>query len=289
MRWNSPWSVGFPGWHLECSVMSTRYLGKTFDIHGGGSDLKFPHHENEVAQNYGACKCAPARYWMHGNMLLMNGRKMSKSDGNTITPEELFTGNSKHISKAYSPMVVRFFMLQSHYTSTLDISDEALAAAEKGYRRLMEAYNTLNDIQHPGNGSAGEPDTALNQLMDMAFAEMDDDFNTPKALARLFEIVTKINSLKGGQLSMQEVTSETLDRLRQIFKSFIFDILGLQEENAASDNNGYMDGLMDLIINIRQEARSKKDWATSDLIRDKLKEIDIQIKDEKNGTNWMIG
>ena len=289
MRWNSPWSAGFPGWHLECSVMSTKYLGKTFDIHGGGSDLKFPHHENEVAQSYGACGCAPANYWMHGNMLLMNGRKMSKSDGNSITPEELFTGNSPHVSKGYSPMVLRFFMMQTHYRSTLDLTDEALQAAEKGYRRLMEANKILQAMQHPGKGSAGSLDKEINGLIDQAFADMNDDFNTPKALASLFELVTKINSLKGGQLSFSETTAETLTRLQQTFKDFIFNIFGLLNEDAEASGNGIVDGLMDLILDMRQQARTNKDWGTSDKIRDALKELKIQVKDGKEGATWVKG
>jgi cysteinyl-tRNA synthetase len=192
LRWNSPWSVGFPGWHLECSAMSTKYLGKTFDIHGGGNDLKFPHHENEIAQNHGACGCQPSNYWIHTNMLEMNGRKMSKSDGNTITPQQLFSGDSPHITQAYSPMVVKFFMLQAHYGSTLDITDKGLQDAEKGYRRLMEA-NTLLQSMGPSNGATSELDAEINDLMDKAFIQMSDDFNTPMAMARLFELVSKVN------------------------------------------------------------------------------------------------
>ncbi|MEM1216968.1 MAG: cysteine--tRNA ligase, partial [Bacteroidota bacterium] len=193
MRWNAPWSVGFPGWHLECSAMSTKYLGENFDIHGGGDDLKFPHHENEIAQNYAACDQLLANTWLHTNMLLMNGRKMSKSDGNTITPHELFSGDSEHITQGYSPMVVRFFFLQSHYRSTLDLTNDALQAAEKGYKRLMEAQRTLQGL----SGAQGTADSALDQeinsLIDGIYTELNDDFNTPRALARLFELVTKIN------------------------------------------------------------------------------------------------
>ncbi|MEO1515684.1 MAG: cysteine--tRNA ligase [Bacteroidota bacterium] len=287
MRWNSPWSEGFPGWHLECSVMSTKYLGKTFDIHGGGNDLKFPHHENEVAQNFGACKCAPANYWLHTNMLLMNGRKMSKSDDNSITPQELFTGESPHISKGFSPMSIRFFMLQSHYRSTLDLTDEALLAAEKGFKRLMEGNRTLQQLAHPGKGQAGELDKELNELIDAAHADMNDDFNTPKALARLFEMIPRINGLKGGQLSFDGLSPDTLNRLKQTFHDFLFVIFGLKDEMHESDNgNGAFDGLMQLIIDIRQEARAKKDWSTSDKIRDVLKELDIQLKDGSDGTQW---
>ncbi len=286
MRWQAPWSVGFPGWHLECSAMSTKYLGEKFDIHGGGGDLKFPHHENEIAQNYGVCGHAPCNYWMHGNMLLLEGKKMSKSDGNSIMPGELFTGQSKHLTKAYSPMVVRFFMLQTHYRSTLDMTDDALQAAEKGYRRLMEGQKVLQELTHPGNGKAGDLDKEINSLIDLAFNDMSDDFNTPKALASLFELVTKINSLKGGQLSLGDVTAETLERLKQTFNDFIFDIFGLLTEDFASSGDGVVDGLMKLILEMRQTARTNKDWGTSDKIRDVLKELDIVVKDSKEGATW---
>ncbi len=289
MRWKAPWSVGFPGWHLECSVMSTKYLGEKFDIHGGGNDLKFPHHENEIAQNYGACGHAPCNYWLHANMLLMNGKKMSKSDGNSIMPGELFTGQSPHLSKPYSPMVVRFFMLQSHYSSTLDLTDDALQAAEKGYRRLMEAHKALQGMAHPGSGSAGSLDKDINATIDQAFADMSDDFNTPKALAGLFDLVTKVNSLKGGQLSFNDLTDATFARLKQTFNDFIFTIFGLQEENFDSSGDGVVDGLMRLILDMRQNARTNKDWGTSDKIRDVLKELDIVVKDGKDGATWTKG
>lgn len=290
MRWPSPWSEGFPGWHLECSAMSTKYLGKTFDIHGGGADLKFPHHENEIAQNYGACGCGPARYWMHGNMLLLNGKKMSKSDGNSITPHQLFTGNSPHISKGYSPMVIRFFMLQSHYRSTLDLTDEALQAAEKGYRRLMEAYAALEGMAHPGKGQAGSLDGELRQIVEQAHEHMLDDFNTPRALAALFEGVSKINALKDGHRSFEQVTAETLDLLQEAFHTFIFDLFGLREETKAAPGeaggNGLVDGLMELLLDLRQQARANKDWDTSDKIRDALRELHIVVKDSKEGSTW---
>lgn len=288
MRWNSPWSVGFPGWHLECSAMSTKYLGETFDIHGGGNDLKFPHHENEVAQSVGACNCQPANYWLHTNMLLMNGRKMSKSDGNTISPPQLFSGDSPHVSKGYSPMVIRFFMLQSHYRSTLDLTDEALQAAEKGYRRLMEANRTLQAMAALENATAGAQDKEINELIDQAFEEMNDDFNTPKALARLFELVTRVNGLKDGHLSMEEVTAATLDRLKSTFTDFITDILGLKDEMQAADNGtNLVDGLMEIIIDMRKDVRANKDWAASDKIRDALTALEIQLKDGKEGTSWV--
>ncbi|MFT6320804.1 MAG: cysteinyl-tRNA synthetase [Granulosicoccus sp.] len=286
LRWNSPWSVGFPGWHLECSAMSTKYLGKTFDIHGGGNDLKFPHHENEVAQNHGACGCQPANYWIHTNMLEMNGRKMSKSDGNTITPQQLFSGDSPHITKAYSPMEVKFFMLQAHYGSTLDITDKGLQDAEKGYRRLMEANAILQKME-PTNGNTSELDTEINNLMDKAFQQMSDDFNTPMAMARLFELVNKVNGLSAGHLSNNDLTAETLERLKATFQTFIYEIFGLLDaEIGSGGKNGVADGLMQLIIELRQNARENKDWGTSDTIRDSLKELEIQVKDGKDGTTW---
>lgn len=283
MRWPSPWSVGFPGWHLECSAMSTKYLGKQFDIHGGGNDLKFPHHENEIAQNLGACNIHPAKYWVHTNMLLMNGRKMSKSDGNTISPYELFTGESVHVSKGYSPMVVRFFMLQSHYRSTNDLTDDALQAAEKGYKRLMEAYKSLSDLLSDHNNPT-ELDSRISDIINGAYADMDDDFNTPRAIARLFELVTIINSLKEGQIRISEISDTGIKTLKSAFETIIFEIFGLKEEN--STNDGVVDGLMQLIIELRQIARTNKEWTTADKIRDGLNELQIQIKDGKDGSSW---
>ncbi len=288
MRWESPWSTGFPGWHLECSAMSTKYLGERFDIHGGGNDLKFPHHENEIAQNVGACNCGGARYWLHTNMLLLNGRKMSKSDGNTISPSELFTGQSEHMTKAYSPMVVRFFMLQSHYRSTLDLTDEALLAAEKGYRRLMEAHQTLQGMTAAKNATAAALDTEINELIDGTIAEMNDDFNTPKALARLFELVSRINGLQGGQLPMADVQATTLERLQTHFQTFLFDIFGLLDETGSSGGSDKLDGVMQLVLQIRQQARTNKDWGTSDQIRDALQEIGIVVNDGKEGASWSL-
>lgn len=284
MKWKSPWSTGFPGWHLECSAMSTKYLGEKFDIHGGGFDLKFPHHENEIAQNFGSCGSTPCNYWMHANMLLMNGRKMSKSDGNTITPQQLFTGDSVHISKAYSPMTVRFFMLQSHYRSTLDLTDAALLAAEKGYRRLMEAYKVLNTLE--SNSAAGELDEEINSIADAAFANMSDDFNTPKALASLFDLASKIYSFQAGHLSIAAVGKTTLERLKKLFQDFIFDIFGLIDETSSGGDQEVVGGLMELILKIRANARTNKDWTTSDQIRDALNEAGIQVKDGKEGAAW---
>lgn len=286
MRWRSPWSEGFPGWHLECSAMSTKYLGTEFDIHGGGNDLKFPHHENEIAQNFGSCQCKGARYWMHTNMLLLNGKKMSKSEGNSISPPELFSGESPHVSKGYSPMVVRFFMLQTHYRSTLDLTDEALQAAEKGFRRLMDAEKTLRELQPAAGAQPGALDAELRQLMDGVSQEMDDDFNTPKALARLFELVTRINALKGGQLPIEQISAQTLEKLKQVFHDFIYQVFGLMDDGDASGDDGALDGLMQLIIDIRADARNRKDWGTSDKIRDALKALHLQLKDGKEGTTW---
>ena len=288
MKWNSPWSVGFPGWHLECSAMSTKYLGTHFDIHGGGNDLKFPHHENEVAQNIGACSCQPANYWLHTNMLLMNGRKMSKSDGNTITPDELFTGHSPHVTKGYSPMVVKFFMLQSHYRSTLDLTDEALQAAEKGYRRLMEAHKTLKKLATTGVSEEASINAEIRKTIEAAYEDMNDDFNTPKALSQLFSLVSTINSLADGKTDIKLVSAETLDLMKSTFETFLDDIFGLKNDLEAGDNSGLVEGLMDLIIDIRQNARANKDWTTADQVRDKMNELNITLKDGAEGTSWTL-
>lgn len=289
MKWNSPWSLGFPGWHLECSAMSTKYLGEGFDIHGGGNDLKFPHHENEIAQNLGSCGCAPAKYWLHANMLLMNGRKMSKSDGNTISPQELFTGESTHVTQGYDPMVVKLFMLQSHYRSTLDLTDLALQAADKGYKRLMEANKILQKLEIP-SGPAGEKSKEINELISMAHQDMSDDFNTPKALSRLFELVPIINSYQNKLDGYHNLDGETLSILKKFFSDFLFDIFGLKDSQTGSSNGvgKSMDGLMELVIDLRQSARENKDWPTSDKIRDTLQELNIQLKDGKEGTSWSL-
>lgn len=287
MRWNSKWSVGFPGWHLECSAMSTKYLGTHFDIHGGGNDLKFPHHENEVAQNVAACNCAPAKYWLHSNMLLMNGRKMSKSDGNTITAIDLFSGESEHVDKGYSPMVVRFFMLQAHYRATLDLSNDALAAAEKGYRKLMEANRYLQSVSQEVDGSNTELDTQIQELTKQTFAELNDDFNTPRALARLFELVPIINSHKDNKEGFRSISAATWASLQKCFTDVLFEIMGLQDEFASNDQaSESLDGVMQLVIELRQKARENKDWGVADRIRDVLKEQKIVIKDGKDGTSW---
>lgn len=283
MKWNSPWSVGFPGWHLECSAMSTKYLGQQFDIHGGGNDLKFPHHENEIAQNVGSCGCQPARYWLHTNMLLLNSKKMSKSDGNTISPTELFTGDSPHITKAYSPMAVKFFMLQCHYRSTLDLTDDALQAAEKGYRRLMDALKKLKKLE--STTSSGSLDTEINALLDGVYADMNDDFSTPKALGTIFELVTKINILSESGTEGQ-LSTDALARFKEVINTIITDVFGLLDETEGDSQGTAVNGLMELILDLRQAARANKDWPTSDKIRDGLAAIKIQVKDGKEGSSW---
>ncbi|MCC7245687.1 MAG: cysteine--tRNA ligase [Saprospiraceae bacterium] len=289
MVWKSPWSVGFPGWHLECSAMSTKYLGKTFDIHGGGNDLKFPHHENEVAQNHGACGCAPANYWMHTNMLLLNGKKMSKSDGNTISPLELFSGTSTHTSKSYSPMVVRFFMLMAHYRSTLDITDEALQAAEKGFKKLMEINKLVQNLPVDArnfDGSETNTDREMLALMETAFEGMDDDFNTAIAIASLNELGGYINKLVNKQIEASEVSPWVLEKTKVVFQTLIFDIFGLKDESDSGSDGGTVEGLMNLVLEFRANARAQKDWAASDKIRDSLQAIGIAVKDGKDGVSW---
>lgn len=288
MRWNSPWSVGFPGWHLECSAMSTKYLGKQFDIHGGGMDLLFPHHENEIAQNYGACSCTPARHWMHTNMLLLNGKKMSKSDGNTISPDELFYGEGPHVSKPYSPMVVRFFFLQAHYRSTLDMNDQALLASEKGHSRLMEMYRWLNKGENGACAAEnGSEDAKLLSALDGAFEAMEDDFSTPQALAALFDASSILYALKNGQLAANSISLYAFEKAQEVFKVFVEQIFGLKDEASEGASDGTtLEGLMQLVISLRKQARENKDWATSDAIRDKLQEAGIHLKDDKEGTTW---
>ncbi len=288
MVWESPWSVGFPGWHLECSAMSTKYLGKTFDIHGGGNDLKFPHHENEVAQNHGACNCSPARIWMHTNMLLLNGKKMSKSDGNTINPPELFAGTNPIMSKAYSPMTLRFFMLQAHYRSTLDITDDGLLAAEKGFRKIMETNKLLQSMTPDAqafDGSETDTDRAILAHIEEAFQGMDDDFNTAIAIASLNEMGSYVHKLANKQIDAREVSPWVIERMKNVFSTFIYDIFGLKDEDNTSDD-GTLDGLMQIILEMRANARAQKDFAASDRIRDALANVGITVKDGKEGVNW---
>ena len=285
-RWASPWGEGIPGWHIECSAMSCKYLGKEFDIHGGGMDLKFPHHEAEIAQSVGADGIQPVRYWMHANMLTVNGDKMSKSKGNSFLPKELFAGSHPLLEKAYAPMAVRFFMLQSHYRSTLDFSNVALQAAEKGYARLINTYKTLLALTYvkddPKQNSSEIAE--IKALCEDVYDKMNDDFNTAEAIAILFEMSKKINSYKEGLISISTLDEETYTRLYTVFVAFIKDILAIDQEDKQDD--GLADGLMGVILTLRKDVREKKDWAASDKIRDELLRLSIQVKDGKEGTSW---
>lgn len=277
MRWNSPWGEGFPGWHLECSVMSTKYLGETFDIHGGGMDLKFPHHECEIAQNKASMNASGPRAWIHTNMLTVNGRKMAKSEGNGFTPEELITGDHKLLDQGYSPMTVRFFILQCHYASTLDFSNEALKAAEKGNARLMNAMKLLDDLPVSDNSSQD-----IQESMDKAICAMNDDFNTPIAIAELFDLSKFINSVNNGRA---QITASDKSKLNDWMKSFVSDVLGLGQETEGG-NSELVDILMNTIISMRDQAKEEKNYALSDQIRDGLKEAKVTLKDGKDGTTW---
>jgi len=278
MKWPSPWGWGFPGWHIECSAMSPKYLGQTFDIHGGGMDLQATHHTNEIAQSEACNHVQPVKYWMHTNMLTVNGARMSKTAGNGFLPQELFTGNHPLLERGYSPMTVRFFMAQSHYRSTLDFSNEALQAAEKGYKRLMESLSNLRRIQ-PSDSSG----VNVAALRDNCYAAMNDDFNTPVLISHLFEGVRIVNAAIDGK---ETLSAADLELLQHVMKTFVFDVLGLVDETKADAKSHVVDGLMKLVLEIRNEARAKKDWATSDKIRDNLKAIGIEIKDSKDGTDW---
>ncbi|MFI5220702.1 MAG: cysteine--tRNA ligase [Bacteroidia bacterium] len=290
MRWPSPWGEGFPGWHLECSAMSYKYLGDEFDIHGGGMDLIPTHHTNEIAQSISCNHKAPVHYWMHTNMLTVNGQKMSKSLGNSFLPNELFSGNHKLLDKGYSPMTVRFFMLQAHYRSTLDFSNEALQAAEKGLARLMSAMRLIGGLKtleytiEINNKTTQSSISSLIQIIaDNAYAAMNDDLNTSIVLSYLFEAVKIINSVNDGK---QTITQSDKDSLQKLMNNFVFDVLGLKEENAANANK--IDGLMQLIFRIRDNAKANKDFKSSDKIRDDLKSLGFEIKDGKEGTTFTI-
>ncbi|MGB4205165.1 MAG: cysteine--tRNA ligase [Bacteroidales bacterium] len=276
MRWPSPWSDGFPGWHMECSAMGTKYLGETFDIHGGGMDLLFPHHEAEIAQSNAALGHESVRYWLHNNMITINGQKMGKSLNNFITLNEFFNGSHPLLEKAYSPMAIRFFILQAHYRSTLDFSNEALQAAEKGLKRLFASVQTLKSLK-PGKTS----DSDVKMLRQSCYDAMNDDFNSPVVIAQLFEGVRIINSVHDGHESL---TANDLELLTLTFNEFITDILGLLPEETGKDD--IVDNLVRTIITLRQQARENKDFKTSDLIRDELKKIGIGLKDSKEGTSW---
>jgi cysteinyl-tRNA synthetase len=281
MRWPSPWSDGFPGWHLECTAMSTKYLGAQFDIHGGGMDLKFPHHECEIAQAEASTKKSPVNYWMHANMLTLNGKKMAKSTGNNILPSELFTGENDVLSKAFSPTVAKFFMYQAHYRSILDFSNEALLASEKGFNRLMEAYHSIASLETTKFDSF-----SMTEWRQSCYDAMNDDFNSPILIAQLFEAVKFINSVREGKASISE---DDKLLLQQTMKDFIFDVLGLEDNSLETNNDGdKLSGAVELLIELRNQARSNKDFATSDRIRDQLLEVGIQLKDGKDGTTFSV-
>lgn len=283
MRWDSPWGEGFPGWHLECTTMSTKYLGNRFDIHGGGLDLQFPHHEAEIAQCRSAHGNDPVKYWVHNNMITIDGAKMSKSAGNFINLEQLFTGDHPKLEKAYNPMTVRFLMLQSHYRSKIDFSNEALIAAEKGLHKLMTAVDLLDKIELSDESPEKDApeDWEILDACDRCHDTMNDDFNTAQVLAALFDLSSKINALHNKQLDAKKVSKSAFERMKTTMHDFIFDILGLQSISESQD--GKTEELVDLLIEIRSEAREKKDFATSDKIRDDLQEIGIRLKDDKDG------
>ncbi|HEX3025223.1 MAG TPA: cysteine--tRNA ligase [Chitinophagaceae bacterium] len=282
MRWKSPWSEGFPGWHIECSAMSTKYLGQEFDIHGGGMDLQFPHHECEIAQSTVCNHTTPARYWLHNNMITINGRKMGKSYNNVIKLSELFSGSHPLLTQAFHPMTIRFFILQSHYRSTLDFSNEALQAAEKGLKRLWEAYENLQKLEVRTQKSE---DKELEEKVMKLIAEFDDfmndDFNTAKVLGNMFELVPIINGIKNKQLPAESLSESTIQLLQQKIKVYLEDIFGLKGDGI---DNEKLNGVLKLLISIRKDAKTKKDFVTSDTIRNELIKLGVQLKDEKDGT-----
>ncbi|MBS9767354.1 MAG: cysteine--tRNA ligase [Flavobacteriaceae bacterium] len=280
MRWVSPWGDGFPGWHLECTAMSTKYLGKTFDIHGGGMDLKFPHHECEIAQAKANNNIDPVKYWLHANMLTLNGQRMSKSTGNYILPEQIFTGNNDILSKAFSPSTVRFFMLQAHYRSVLDFSSDALEASEKGYNKLMEAVKDVDKISVKSTSTID-----VQEWINKCYSAMSDDFNSPILISHLFEAVKYINLLKEDKESL---TADDLTLFKTKLNAFVFDVLGLQNELLKEDSSKTLNGVVEMLIQLRKEARENKDWALSDKIRDELAELGVQLKDGKDGTTFSI-
>lgn len=283
MRWPSPWGWGFPGWHIECSAMSSKYLGEQFDIHGGGMDLIATHHTNEIAQSHACSHKEPVSYWLHTNMLTLNGARMSKSTGNTLMPGELFSGKKDNgephpsLSKGYSPMVVRFFMMQTHYHSTLDFSDEALQASEKGFHRLMNAMRTLEKLKPSASSTS-----SIEELKKNCYSAMNDDFNSPILVSHLFEGVRIINSVNDGK---ETITANDLELLKKLFNDMVFDVLGLKDDEQGG-NNELLDEVMNVVLDIRQEAKTKKDFATSDKIRNELSRIHITIKDTKEGASW---
>lgn len=288
MRWDSPWGEGYPGWHMECTTMSLKYLGNRFDIHGGGLDLQFPHHEAEIAQCRSAHGHDPVKYWVHNNMITIDGAKMSKSAGNFINLEELFTGEHEKLDKAYSPMIVRFLMLQSHYRSKIDFSNEALQAAEKGFNRLMAAVRNLEKIDDEGFSESADSETngRINSACDLCNGSINDDLNTAQVLAGLFELASVINAISNGQIKKADVSKNIFQRLKQTVHTFIYDILGLKDIDETDDS--ITEDLVNLLIEIRSDAREKKDFQTSDKIRDDLQKIGVQLKDGKGGTTFEI-
>ena len=280
MRWPSPWGIGFPGWHLECTAMSTKYLGETFDIHGGGMDLKFPHHECEIAQNEACTGHSPVNYWMHANMLTLNGKKMSKSTGNNILPDEIYNGGSPFLSKAFSPNVARFFMMQAHYRSILDFTNDGIVAAEKGFNRLMEGLEILKNLQ-PSNTSTLD----LHSWKQDCYDAMNDDFNTPILIANLFEGIRFVNVVNDGKESLN---ADDLKMLSETLHTFIFDVIGIKNERNSSNNADKLEGVVEMLITMRKEARANKNFQLSDEIRDNLLALGIQLKDGKEGTSFSI-
>lgn len=281
MQWPSNWSNGFPGWHLECSAMSTKYLGEVFDIHGGGLDLQFPHHECEIAQSTAALGHESVRYWMHNNMITINGQKMARSLGNFITLDELFTGKHELLQQPYSPMTIRFFILQAHYRSTVDFSNEALQAAEKGLDRLMKAVDLLSKLK-----PSAESSFKVEELSENCYNAMNDDLNSPILIAHLFDGVKIINSIHDGKAAINE---NDLASLKSLYHTFVFEILGLKDEKASSSrNNEILSGAIELILQMRQEAKINKDWATSDRIRNELTRMGVEVKDRKDGFEWQL-
>ena len=287
MKWISPWGEGFPGWHLECTAMSTKYLGEQFDIHGGGMDLKFPHHECEIAQGKGCNGVEPVKYWMHANMLTMNGARMSKSTGNYILPQELISGENDFFEKPFHPSVVRFNFLQAHYRSVLDISNEAMLASEKGFQRLMEALKTLSAISNQQSAESGkqkaESDFNLNSWKEKCYDALNDDFNSPILISHLFEAVSFIFKLKDGK---ETISAEDLEELKTLMNAFVFDVLGLQ--NIEENNNAKLDQTLQVLIELRNQARKAKNFELSDQIRDKLLAEGIELKDGRDGTSYVL-
>jgi len=282
MRWSSEWSDGFPGWHMECSAMGTRYLGEQFDKHGGGQGLLFPHRESEIAQSVAANGKMPVRCWMHNNMITLNGQKMGKSLGNAVSLEEFFTGENPILDQAYSPMTIRFFIMQAHYRSTLDFSNEALQAAEKGYRRMMAAMEVLEKLEANANN---EGSVDISKLKDKCYEAMNDDFNSPVLIAHLFDGVKTINSIKDGKLKIDE---ENLKSLKELYLVFVNDILGLKPEESSENQDALSGKLIETLLSLRQQAKVNKDYDTADKIRDQLTAIGVTLKDTKDGIEWVI-